>query len=187
MEIDMWKKTERDKFMIHLKDLESKQSDALSEEFKRRERQRELLVRRKNDEIAKLEAKLQDSIRLLDEREKRIAADEERIQRERKAMKVSKSISSLSIIIICPLQSEFDAKLAEIKDASHRFEADHAYQLTTERQRSQDLRDQLRRLTEEKTAAETRTRKIEAEFALYKDKQHSTPPVRTRPTTPIHL
>ena len=88
MEIEMWKKTERDKFAIHLKDLESKQSDALAEEFKKRERQRELLIRRKSDEIAKLEAKLQDSIRLLDEREKRIAADEERIQRERKAMKV---------------------------------------------------------------------------------------------------
>ena len=73
------------------------------------------------------------------------------------------------------MQAAHEAKMRELRDASRRFQADASHQVEQERQAAAGVQAQLKRALDEKALAETRARKIEADFAAFRDKQAASP------------
>ncbi|XP_006812274.1 centrosomal protein of 120 kDa-like [Saccoglossus kowalevskii] len=161
MELEMWKEAQEELYEQQLKDKEVLHMKALAEEWKRRDKERELLVRKKVDEYGRLEDQLRLAITDVERRERQLAANESEVMR-----------------LKSDLQRDYERKLAEIKDASHRMKEDCIHQVEMERSKVRDLEEQKQRLQEQLTMSERKIEEKEKDFQVYRGQINTKPEVR---------
>uniref|UniRef100_A0A672K1S9 Centrosomal protein of 120 kDa n=1 Tax=Sinocyclocheilus grahami TaxID=75366 RepID=A0A672K1S9_SINGR len=161
LELEMWKEMQEDLFDNQLKQKELSHMQALAEEWRKRDHQREALIKKKEMEYSLLEEQLQKTLSDLEKREKALAHAEmetQRLQRE--------------------LRSEHEFSMRELQDSGRRLREDCAHQVELERSKVRQLEDQLAQQRQQVNTAENKCKQLEKEFELYRDQQNVRPEVR---------
>uniref|UniRef100_A0A673IJA7 Centrosomal protein of 120 kDa-like n=1 Tax=Sinocyclocheilus rhinocerous TaxID=307959 RepID=A0A673IJA7_9TELE len=161
LELEMWKEMQEDLFDNQLKQKELSHMQALAEEWRKRDHQREALIKKKEMEYSLLEEQLQKTLSDLEKREKALAHAEmetQRLQRE--------------------LRSEHEFSMRELQDSGRRLREDCAHQVELERSKVRQLEDLLAQQRQQVNTAENKCKQLEKEFELYRDQQNVRPEVR---------
>ncbi|KAL1773367.1 centrosomal protein of 120 kDa isoform X1 [Sigmodon hispidus] len=161
LELEMWKEMQEDIFESQLKQKELAHMQALAEEWKKRDRERESLVKKKVAEYSILEGKLQKALTELEIREQQLATAEMELQRERKE-----------------LQSERERNLQDLQDSVRRTKDDCVHQVELERLKLKQLEADKHRLQQQLHDAENKYKMLEKDFQQFKDQQSNKPEVR---------
>lgn len=161
LELEMWKEMQEDIFESQLKQKELAHMQALAEEWKKRDRERESLVKKKVAEYSILEGKLQKALTELETREQQLASAEAELQRERKE-----------------LQLERERNLQELQDSVRRARDDCVYQVELERLKLKQLEEDKQRLQQQLNDAGNKYKTLEKEFQQFKDQQNNKPEIR---------
>ncbi|XP_066887590.1 centrosomal protein of 120 kDa isoform X2 [Kogia breviceps] len=132
LELEMWKEMQEDIFENQLKQKELAHMQALAEEWKKRDRERESLVKKKVAEYTILEGKLQKTLVDLEKREQQLAIAESELQRERRELK-----------------SERERNLQELQDSIRRAKEDCVHQVELERLKMKQLEEDKHRLQQQ--------------------------------------
>lgn len=156
LELELWKEEQEDLFDHQLRQKEQSHMQALAEEWRRRDQEREALVRKKELEYTALEEQLQKTLCDLEKREKRLSEAELQTQR---------------------LQTELRAEHAltqrELKDATHRLQLDCDHRVALERDKLQLLEEERARLLQQISDGESKYKALEKEFMVYRQQQNS--------------
>ncbi|XP_027959496.1 centrosomal protein of 120 kDa isoform X2 [Eumetopias jubatus] len=161
LELEMWKEMQEDIFENQLKQKELAHMQALAEEWKKRDRERESLVKKKVAEYTVLEGKLQKTLIDLEKREQQLVLAESEVQRERKELKL-----------------ERERNLQERQDSIRRAREDCVHQVELERLKMRQLDEDKLRLQQQLTDAENKYKILEKEFVQFKDQQSNKPEIR---------
>ncbi|XP_066130298.1 centrosomal protein of 120 kDa isoform X2 [Saccopteryx bilineata] len=161
LELEMWKEMQEDIFENQLKQKELAHMQALAEEWKTRDRERESLVKKKVAEYTILEGKLQKTLIDLEKREQQLAVAESELQKERKELK-----------------SERERNLQELQNSIRRAKEDCVHQVELERLKIKQLEDDKHRLQQQLNDAENKYKVLEKEFHQFKDQQSNKPEIR---------
>lgn len=161
LELEMWKEMQEDIFENQLKQKELAHMQALAEEWRKRDRERESLVKKKVAEYSILEGKLQRTLIDLEKREQQLAGAESELQREKKE-----------------LQSERERNLKELQDSVRRVREDCAHQVELERLKIKQLQEDKHRLQQQLIDTENKYKTLEKDFQQFKDQQSNKPEVR---------
>ncbi|XP_049907999.1 centrosomal protein of 120 kDa isoform X1 [Epinephelus moara] len=161
LELEMWKEEQEDLFDDQLRKKELSHMRALAEEWRRRDREREALVKKKEVEYNVLEEQLQKTLSDLEKREKQLAAAEletQRLQRE--------------------LRAEHDLTQRELQESSRRLQQDCDHRVALERDKVRLMEEERGRLLQQIADAEARYKQLEKEFQLYREQQNIRPEFR---------
>ncbi|XP_032700264.1 centrosomal protein of 120 kDa isoform X2 [Lontra canadensis] len=161
LELEMWKEMQEDIFENQLKQKELAHMQALAEEWKKRDRERESLVKKKVAEYTVLEGKLQKTLVDLEKREQQLVLAESEVQRERKELKL-----------------ERERNLQELQDSIRRSKEDCVHQVELERLKMRQLEEDKLRLQQQLNDAENKYKILEKEFLQFKDQQSNKPEIR---------
>ncbi|KAM9694114.1 centrosomal protein of 120 kDa isoform 2-T4 [Trichechus inunguis] len=161
LELEMWKEMQEGIFENQLKQKELAHMQALAEEWKKRDRERESLVKKKVAEYTILEGKLQKTLIDLEKREQQLASADSELQREKKE-----------------LQSERERNLQELQDSIRRAKEDCVHQVELERLKIKQLEEDKHRLQQKLNEAENKYKNLEKEFQHFKDQQSNKPEIR---------
>ncbi|XP_023385373.1 centrosomal protein of 120 kDa [Pteropus vampyrus] len=161
LELEMWKEMQEDIFENQLKQKELAHMQVLAEEWKKRDRERESLVKKKVAEYTILEGKLQKTLIDLEKREQQLAITESELQRERKELKL-----------------ERERNLQELQDSVRRAKEDCVHQVELERLKIKQLEEDKHRLQQQLNDAENKYKILEKEFHQFKDQQRNKPEIR---------
>ncbi|NXU45924.1 CE120 protein, partial [Drymodes brunneopygia] len=161
LELEMWKEMQEDIFENQLKKKEMVHMQALAEEWKKRDREREALVKKKVAEYNVLEEKLQKTLRDLDKRERQLFSAESELQRVKKE-----------------LQAEYERNLQVLQDSVRRAREECAHQIELERSKIKQLEEDKLRLHLQLYEAENKHKTLEKEFQQYKEQQSSKPEIQ---------
>ncbi|NXF07291.1 CE120 protein, partial [Smithornis capensis] len=154
LELEMWKEMQEDIFENQLKKKEMVHMQALAEEWKKRDREREALVKKKVAEYNALEEQLQKTLRDLDKRERQLFSAELELQRVKKE-----------------LQAEHERNLQVLQDSVRRAREECAHQLELEKSK-------IKQLEEDKLRLHQQYKILEKEFQQYKEQQSSKPEIQ---------
>ncbi|XP_033622246.1 centrosomal protein of 120 kDa isoform X1 [Fukomys damarensis] len=178
LELEMWKEVQEDIFENQLKQKELAHMQALAEEWRKRDRERESLVKKKVAEYSILEGKLQRTLIDLEKREQQLAGAESELQREKKE-----------------LQSEREQNLKELQDSVRRVREDCIHQVELERLKIKQLQEDKHRLQQQVVIllflqpisfykgheklidTENKYKTLEKEFQQFKDQQSNKPEI----------
>ncbi|NWQ80441.1 CE120 protein, partial [Columbina picui] len=161
LELEMWKEMQEDIFENQLKKKEMAHMQALAEEWKKRDREREALVKKKVTEYTVLEEQLQKTLRDLDKRERQLFGAESELQRVKKE-----------------LQAEHERNLQELQDSMRRAREECAHLVELERSKIKQLEDDKLHLQQQLYEAEAKHKTLEKEFQQYKEQQSSKPEIQ---------
>ncbi|KFV49074.1 Centrosomal protein of 120 kDa, partial [Gavia stellata] len=161
LELEMWKEMQEDIFENQLKKKEMVHMQALAEEWKKRDREREALVKKKVAEYTVLEEQLQKTLRDLDKRERQLFSAESELQRVKKE-----------------LQAEHERNLQELQDSVRRAREECAHQVELERSKIKQLEEDKLRLQQQLYEAENKYKILEKEFQQYKEQQSCKPEIQ---------
>ncbi|XP_070268635.1 centrosomal protein of 120 kDa isoform X1 [Myotis yumanensis] len=161
LELEMWKERQEDIFENQLKQKELAHMQALAEEWKKRDRERESLVKKKVAEYTLLEGKLQKTLIDLEKREHQLAITESELQQERRELK-----------------SEREQNLQELQNSIRRAKEDCVHQVELERLKIKQLEEDKHRLQQQVNDAENKYKILEKEFQQFKDQQSNKPELR---------
>ncbi|XP_068025051.1 centrosomal protein of 120 kDa isoform X1 [Melanerpes formicivorus] len=161
LELEMWKEMQEDIFESQLKEKEMAHMQALAEEWKKRDREREALVKKKVAEYTVLEEQLQKTLRDLDKRERQLFGAESELQRVKKE-----------------LQAEHERSLQELQDSVRRAREDCAHHIELERSKVKKVEEDKLRLQQQLYEAENKHKILEKEFQQYKEQQSSKPEIQ---------
>ncbi|NWY68362.1 CE120 protein, partial [Erithacus rubecula] len=161
LELEMWKEMQEDIFENQLKKKEMVHMQALADEWKKRDREREALVKKKVAEYNVLEEQLQKTLRDLDKRERQLFSAESELQRLKKE-----------------LQAEHERNLQVLQDSVRRAREECAHQLELERSKIKQLEEDKLRLHQQLYEAENKYKTLEREFQQYKEQQSSKPEIQ---------
>ncbi|XP_070791797.1 centrosomal protein of 120 kDa isoform X2 [Pituophis catenifer annectens] len=161
LELEMWKELQEDLFENQLKKKELAHMQALAEEWKKRDREREALVKKKVAEYTVLEEKLQKTLTDLEKREKQLVSAETELQRLKKE-----------------LQAEYERNQQEVQDTIRRVRQECAHQIELERARIRQFEEDKNRAQEQLYEAENKHKVLEKEFQQYKEQQSNRPEIR---------
>ncbi|NXF52305.1 CE120 protein, partial [Oceanites oceanicus] len=161
LELEMWKEMQEDIFENQLKKKEIAHMQALAEEWKKRDREREALVKKKVAEYTVLEEQLQKTLRDLDKRERQLFSAESELQRVKKE-----------------LQAEHERNLQELQGSVRRAREECAHQVELERSKIKQLEEDKLRLQQQLYEAENKHKILEKEFQQYKEQQSSKPEIQ---------
>eukprot|EP00112_Aurelia_sp_Birch-Aquarium-sp1_P009678 Seg2106.2 transcript_id=Seg2106.2/GoldUCD/mRNA.D3Y31 product="Centrosomal protein of 120 kDa" protein_id=Seg2106.2/GoldUCD/D3Y31 len=145
IELELWKEQQEQAFTKLLQQKEITLMQTLAEEWKKRDKEREMIFQRKVDEYSKLEEKLRTSITDLERREKQVATNEAEVQR-----------------LKADMTREHEQKLSFLREASVRMKDDCDHRVELEKLKLQELKEQNQRYKEQIQNAEKR----------YKDKEN---------------
>lgn len=81
VELELWKSEEQERFQKRMQQAEAEHLQLLSDEFKKRDREREILVAKRVSEYQELEKQLAESITSLEKREKVVSTRESELRR----------------------------------------------------------------------------------------------------------
>ncbi|XP_064358872.1 centrosomal protein of 120 kDa isoform X2 [Dromaius novaehollandiae] len=161
LELEMWKEMQEDIFENQLKKKEMAHMQALAEEWKKRDKEREALVKKKVAEYTVLEEQLQKTLRDLDKRERQLFSAESELQRVKKE-----------------LQAEYERNMQELQDSVRRAKEECAHQVELERSKIKQLEEDKLRLQQQLFEAENKYKILEKEFQQYKEQQSCKPEIR---------
>ncbi|XP_035747993.1 centrosomal protein of 120 kDa isoform X2 [Egretta garzetta] len=161
LELEMWKEIQEDIFENQLKKKEMAHMQVLAEEWKKRDREREALVKKKVAEYTVLEEQLQKTLRDLDKRERQLFSAESELQRVKKE-----------------LEAEHERNLQELQDSVRRAREECAHQVELERSKIKQLEEDKLRLQQQLYEAENKHKILEKEFQQYKEQQSSKPEIQ---------
>ncbi|XP_068693226.1 centrosomal protein of 120 kDa-like isoform X1 [Montipora foliosa] len=161
LELELWKEQQEQLFQEQMQHRENSHMKALADEWKRRDKERELMVKKKLDEYSRLEVKLKQSIADLEKREKQLTLNETQVMQMKEQH-----------------EREHERKMAEMREAARRMKEDSLHQVEMERMKVKDLEQQKQRLVEQVYEAEKRYQAKENEFMAYKEQQLTKPEVR---------
>ncbi|XP_074875697.1 centrosomal protein of 120 kDa isoform X3 [Buteo buteo] len=161
LELEMWKEMQEDIFENQLKKKEVAHMQALAEEWKKRDREREAVVKKKVAEYTVLEEQLQKTLRDLDKRERQLFSAESELQRVKKE-----------------LQAEHERVLQELQDSVRRAREECAHQVELERSKIKQLEEDKLRSQQQLYEAENKHKILEKEFQQYKEQQSSKPEIQ---------
>ncbi|KAA8592409.1 hypothetical protein FQN60_017864 [Etheostoma spectabile] len=151
LELELWKEEQEDLFDDQLRKKELSHMQALAEEWRRRDREREALVKKKEVEYSLLEEQLQKTLSNLEKREKQLVESEletQRLQRE--------------------LRAEHDLTQRELQESSRRLQQDCDHRVALERDKARLMEEERGRLLQQ----------LEKEFQLYREQQNIRPEFR---------
>ncbi|NWU70940.1 CE120 protein, partial [Pterocles burchelli] len=161
LELEMWKEMQEDIFENQLKKKEIAHMQALAEEWKKREREREALVKKRVAEYTVLEEQLQKTLRDLDKRERQLFSAESELQRVKKE-----------------LQAEHERNMQELQDSVRRAREECAHQVELERSKIKQVEEEKLRLQQQLYEAENKHKILEKEYQQYKEQQSSKPEIQ---------
>ncbi|XP_038143058.1 centrosomal protein of 120 kDa [Cyprinodon tularosa] len=161
LELEMWKEEQEDLFDDQLRQKELRHMQALAEEWRKRDREREALVNKKELEFNLLEEKLQKTLSDLEKREKQLAEAELQTQRLQRELRV-----------------EHDLTQKELQEASRRVQRECDHRVTLEREKVHLMEEERSRLLQQIADGETRYKQLEKEFQLYREQQNVRPELR---------
>uniref|UniRef100_A0A8V0XAL6 Centrosomal protein of 120 kDa n=1 Tax=Gallus gallus TaxID=9031 RepID=A0A8V0XAL6_CHICK len=149
LELELWKEMQEDIFENQLKKKEMARMQALAEEWKKRDEEREALVKKKVAEYTALEEQLQKTLRDLDKRERQLLTAESEIQRVKKE-----------------LQAEHEQNKQELQDSVRRTREECAHQVELERSKIKQLGEDRLRIQQqrEQESAMARLKKQQQEL-----------------------
>ncbi|XP_027023076.1 centrosomal protein of 120 kDa isoform X1 [Tachysurus fulvidraco] len=160
LELEMWKEMQEDLFENQLKQKEMSHMQALAEEWRKRDREREALIKKKEMEYNLLEEQLQKTLADLEKREKSLAHAEMETQRLQREMRV-----------------EHEFSMRELQDSTRRLREDCAHQVELERSKVRQLEEDLTRHQQQVIDAEKKYKLLEKEFQHYRDQQNTRPEI----------
>jgi len=160
VELELWKSEEQEKFQKRMQIMEAEHLKLLSDEFKRRDRDRELLVAKRVAEYQELEKQLSDSISKLEKRERSVATKEAELNRLRQ-----------------DFERDIKSHNEEIAQKTKRLESDCESQVKLERDRRALLEEHNRKLTSQVSSLEHKYESLMTSFYDYKN-QTSRPEIR---------
>ncbi|XP_044189124.1 centrosomal protein of 120 kDa [Thunnus albacares] len=161
LELELWKEEQEDLFDDQLRKKELVHMQALAEEWRRRDREREALVKKKEVEYNLLEEQLQKTLSDLEKREKQLAEAEletQRLQRE--------------------LRAEHDLTQKELQESSRRLQQECDHRVALERDKGRLMEEERARLLQQLADGESRYKQLEKEFQLYREQQNIRPEFR---------
>ncbi|XP_065600391.1 centrosomal protein of 120 kDa [Cyrtonyx montezumae] len=161
LELELWKEMQEGIFENQLKKKEMARMQALAEEWKKRDEEREALVKKKVLEYTVLEEHLQKTLRDLDKRERQLLSAESEIQSIKKE-----------------LQAEHEQNKQEIQDSVRRTREECAHQVELERSKIKQLGEDKLRMQQQLYEAENKYKILEKEFQQYKEQQSSKPEIQ---------
>ncbi|XP_043835551.1 centrosomal protein of 120 kDa [Dromiciops gliroides] len=161
LELEMWKEMQEDLFENQLKKRELAHMQALAEEWKKRDRERESLVKKKVAEYTILEGKLQKTLIDLEKREQQLSNAESELQRKKKE-----------------LHLDHERNLQELQDSIRRIKEECAHQVELETSKMKQLEGEKQRLQQQLYDSEIKYKTLEKEFQHFKDQQNSKPEIR---------
>ncbi|XP_074062052.1 centrosomal protein of 120 kDa isoform X2 [Macrotis lagotis] len=161
LELEMWKEMQEDLFENQLKKRELAHMQALAEEWKKRDKERESLVKKKVAEYTILEEKLQKTLIDLEKREQQLSSAEAELQRKKKE-----------------LHLDHERNLQELQDSIRRIKEECAHQVELEISKMKQLEGEKQRLQQQLHEADIKYKALEKEFQCFKDQQNSKPEIR---------
>uniref|UniRef100_A0A8D0L2N0 Centrosomal protein of 120 kDa n=1 Tax=Sphenodon punctatus TaxID=8508 RepID=A0A8D0L2N0_SPHPU len=162
LELEMWKEMQEDLFENQLKKKELVHMQTLAEEWRKRDREREALVKKKVAEYTTLEGQLQKTLTDLEKRERQLVTAESELQRMKRE-----------------LETEHERNIQELQDSVRRIKEECTHQVELERSKIKQLEeDKLRLQQQVNKKAENRYKTLEKEFQQYKEQQSSKPEIR---------
>ncbi|NXX47223.1 CE120 protein, partial [Tricholaema leucomelas] len=161
LELEMWKEMQEDIFENQLKEKEMAHMRALAEEWKKRDKEREALVKKKVTEYTVLEEQLQKTLRDLDKQERQLFSAESELQRVKKE-----------------LQAEHERSLQELQHSVRRAKEECAHHIELERSKIKQVEEDKLRLQQQLYEAENKHKILEKEFQEYKEQQSNKPEIQ---------
>ncbi|XP_015705557.1 centrosomal protein of 120 kDa isoform X1 [Coturnix japonica] len=161
LELELWKEMQEDIFENQLKKKEMARMQALAEEWKKRDEEREAVVKKKVAEYTALEEQLQKTLRDLDKRERQLLTAESEIQRIKKE-----------------LQAEHEQNKQDLQDSVRRTREEFAHQVELERSKMKQLGEDKLRIQQQLYEAENKYKILEKEFQQYKEQQSNKPEIQ---------
>ncbi|XP_042310042.1 centrosomal protein of 120 kDa isoform X1 [Sceloporus undulatus] len=161
LELEMWKELQEDLFENQLKKKELAHMQTLAEEWRKRDREREALVKKKVAEYTVLEEKLQKTLTDLEKREKQLVSAETELQRLKK-----------------DLLAEHERNCQELQDTIRRIKEECAHQVELERSKIRQLEEDKVHFHQQLNEAESKFKALEKEFQQYKEQQSTKPEIR---------
>ncbi|XP_056232486.1 centrosomal protein of 120 kDa [Seriola aureovittata] len=161
LELELWKEEQEDLFDDQLRKKELSHMQALAEEWRRRDREREAVVKKKEVEYNLLEEQLQKTLSDLEKREKQLAEAEletQRLQRE--------------------LRAEHNLTQKELQESSRRLQQECDHRAALERDKVRLMEEERVRLLQQISDGECRYKQLEKEFQLYREQQNVRPEFR---------
>ncbi|XP_041644369.1 centrosomal protein of 120 kDa [Cheilinus undulatus] len=161
LELELWKEEQEDLFDDQLRKKELSHMQALAEEWRKRDREREALAKKKEMEYNVLEEKLQKTLCDLEKRAKQLEEAELETQRQQRE-----------------LRAEHDLTQRELQERCRRMKEDFDHRVALERDKVQLMEEERGRLLQQLADAESRYKQLEKEFQLYREQQNIRPEVR---------
>uniref|UniRef100_A0A673ZJI0 Centrosomal protein of 120 kDa n=1 Tax=Salmo trutta TaxID=8032 RepID=A0A673ZJI0_SALTR len=161
LELEMWKEVQEDLFDDQLKKKELGHMQALAEEWKKRDRERESLVRKKEVEYTILEEQLQKILADLEKREKHLGHAEMEMQRLQREMR-----------------AEHELNMCKLQESGRRLREDCAHQVDLERSRVRQLEEERGRQQQQMLDAENKYKLLEKEYQQFREQQSIRPEIR---------
>ncbi|KAM4710500.1 centrosomal protein of 120 kDa [Discoglossus pictus] len=161
LELEMWKEMQEDLFVNQLKKKELDHMQVLAEEWKRRDTEREALVKKKVAEYTVLEEQLQKALADLEKRERQLTSDEVELKK-----------------LKAELQLNCERSIQDKQDSIRRVRDDCVHQIELERLKVKQLEEDKHRLQQQLQEAEHKFRLLDKEFQQYKEQQSSKPEIR---------
>ncbi|XP_072243359.1 centrosomal protein of 120 kDa [Leuresthes tenuis] len=161
LELELWKEEQEDLFDDQLRRKELRHMQALAEEWRKRDGEREALVKKKEVEYNLLEEQLQRTLSDLEKREKQLAEAElqtQRLQRE--------------------LRAEHELTQRELQESSRRLQRECDHRVALERDKVRLMEEERGRLLQQIADGESRYKQLEKEFQLYREQQNVRPEFR---------
>lgn len=159
--LEMWKEEQEEMFDDQLRQKELRHMQALAEEWKKRDAERDALVRKKELEFNLLEEKLQKTLCDLEKREKQLSEAElqtQRLQRE--------------------LRAEHELTQKELQEASRRLQRECDHRVALEREKVRLMEEERGRLLQQVVDGEARYDRLQKDFQLYREQQNVRPEFR---------
>ncbi|XP_038077302.1 centrosomal protein of 120 kDa-like [Patiria miniata] len=161
LELEMWKEQHVRDFENQLKEKELQHLKSLTEEWKRKDREREALIEKKLKEHTHLETQLRSAFADIEKRERQLAANEAEVMRLRGDM-----------------QREQERQMTEMREVSRRIKEDHIAQMEIEKSKVRLLEEEKHHLSQLLSQAQAQLQEKDREFQAYKDQIATKPEVR---------
>ncbi|XP_022093921.1 centrosomal protein of 120 kDa-like isoform X2 [Acanthaster planci] len=161
LELEMWKEQQVREFENQLQEKELQHLKSLTEEWKRKDRERETLIEKKLKEHSHLEGQLRTALTDIEKRERQLAANEAEVMRLRG-----------------DLQREQERQLTEMREVSRRMKEDHIAQMEIEKSKVRLLEEEKQHLSQLLGQAQAQLQEKDREFQSFKDQLATKPEVR---------
>ncbi|KAL7754311.1 hypothetical protein RI367_000292 [Sorochytrium milnesiophthora] len=163
LELELWKKSEEEKFNQLLRKKEQAVMARLTDEMRRREHDREVILRQKIADFQTLESQLETLVKDLEQRETKLIRGEEDLFQRR-----------------IELERDYERRASEQQMAMQQLDTEFQRLTAAEHQRTNDTEHMLTVATRERDAALERLARLEQENAQLKQAQASSPEVALR-------